>query len=222
MKKNKCITLLAPIAVMIGLFTGCGQAVAENEQGQAKENGKEAATENTEDAKTSKDEEKISIVCTSFPQYDWTRQLVAGLEDRFEVTYLMDSGVDLHSYQASAEDIAKIKESDLFIYVGGESDGWVKGVLEQTENKNQIAINMVERLGDKIKEEEVVEGMRGEEEEEEEEATQEEQGPEYDEHVWTSLKNATLLTIKIADGLEKIAPNEAEAIKVNCVRPEAA
>ena len=109
----------------------------------------------------------------------------------FDVTLLQNNGTDLHSYQPSVKDIAKISKADLFVYVGGESDEWVEKVLSQSVNKNQVAVNMLEVLGDKVREEEIVEGMQAEEEEEHEHHHHDdEEEIEYDEHVWLSLNNA--------------------------------
>ena len=68
-------------------------------------------------------EKTLSIVCTTFPQYDWVRQILGDHVNDVDLTLLMDNGVDLHNYQPTADDIIKIAQSDLFIYVGGESDG---------------------------------------------------------------------------------------------------
>ena len=78
---------------------------------------------------------KISIVTTIFPEYDWVRQIVGEQSDNVEITMLLNNGVDLHSYQPTADDLIKIKTCDLFIYVGGESDKWVDDVLKQKTNK---------------------------------------------------------------------------------------
>ena len=88
-------------------------------------------------------EDKLSIVCTTFPQYDWVRQILGAHADDVELTLLLDNGIDLHNYQPTAADIAKISSSDLFIYVGGESDGWVDDVLEAAQNPNLKAISML-------------------------------------------------------------------------------
>ena len=103
-------------------------------------------------------EDKLSIVCTTFPQYDWVRQILGAHADDVELTLLLDNGIDLHNYQPTAADIAKISSSDLFIYVGGESDGWVDDVLEAAQNPNLKAISMLASV--EAKEEEVVEGMQ--------------------------------------------------------------
>ena len=148
------------------------------------------------------DDGKLRIVTTIFPEYDWVMNILGDNPAGAEVTMLLDSGVDLHSFQPTAEDILKISSCDLFIYVGGESDAWVEDALRNAQNKNRVVINLLEVLGDKVKEEEVVEGMQGEDEEEEEE-----EEPEYDEHVWLSLKNASILTSAIGEKLSAIDPD---------------
>ncbi|MBR3743340.1 MAG: ZinT/AdcA family metal-binding protein [Clostridia bacterium] len=115
------------------------------------------------------EEKKLSIVTTIFPIYDWVRQIV-GDNDNVEITMLLDNGIDLHSYQPSAQDILKVSTADLFIYVGGESDEWVEDVLETAQNPSLVAINLVEAMGDAIKMEEIVEGMEHEHEHEHEES----------------------------------------------------
>lgn len=105
-------------------------------------------------------DEKINIVCTTFPQYDWVREIIGEKIDDFNLTLLTNKGTDLHSYQPTAEDIAKISNSDLFIYVGGESDTWVDGALAGATNKNMKVINLVDVLGDLVKAEEMIEGMQ--------------------------------------------------------------
>lgn len=143
---------------------------------------------------------KLSIVTTIFPEYDWVRQLLGENPSAADLTLLLGNGVDLHSYQPSIQDVAKISTADIFIFVGGESDGWVKDALKNAKNKEMIVLNLMEILGDKVKEEEIVEGMEGEEEEED----------EYDEHVWLSLKNAKVICEKITEALcQKDSKNKA-------------
>ena len=255
--------------------------------------------------------DKLQVVATIFPEYDWVRE-VAGqgensvdtsVADKVEVSMLLDNGVDLHSYQPTAADIAKISTCDVFIYVGGESDKWVDDALKEAKNKDMVVIDLMDVLGDSVKEEELVEGMEGEEEEDEaseedaveteeteessdeskeesasvenvgnsgspnspapvvqseesdnpgfsdegsleltdEEAEAEEEETEvaeaeeedhedhedgeghhhddgeieYDEHVWLSLKNAEVLTEKIADSLGSKDVENASAYKAN-------
>lgn len=138
------------------------------------------------------------------------REILGDKADRAEVTMLLDNGVDLHSYQPTADDIIKISDCDLFIYVGGESDGWVEDALKEATNKEMQVINLLDVLGEQVKEEEVVEGMEAEEEE-----SEDENEPEYDEHVWLSLKNAETLCSAITDALEEIDPANKDAYAAN-------
>ena len=149
---------------------------------------------------------KIQIVTTFFPEYDWTVNILGSNPGNVEVTNLLESGADIHSYQPTAKDILKISSADVFIYVGGESDEWVEGVLEKSTNKDLIAVNLLDVLGDSAKEEEVIEGMETEEEEEE---------AEYDEHVWLSLKNAKLFVKEIEAAIERADSANADTYKSN-------
>lgn len=154
---------------------------------------------------------KKSIVCTTFPEYDWVMNILGEKAGDFDVTLLQNNGTDLHSYQPSVKDIAKISKADLFVYVGGESDEWVEKVVAQSVNKNQIVVNMMEVLGDKVREEEIVEGMQAEEEEED----GEDEEVEYDEHVWLSLNNAIVLTNALYEEIAKIDNANASVYKKN-------
>ena len=153
--------------------------------------------------------DKINIVTTIFPEYDWVRNVV-GNNENVEITLLLDNGADLHSYQPTTDDVLKIATCDLFIYVGGESDEWVDDALKQATNKDMKVIDLMEVLGDEAYEEEIIEGMEAEEEEGEEE-----EEIEYDEHVWLSLKNAMVFVQKIADTLKEIDPDSAGVYESN-------
>lgn len=148
---------------------------------------------------------KISVVTTIFPAYDWVKQVV-GDNKNVDITFLIDKGVDLHSYQASAEDIAKITDSDLFVFVGGESDDWARDLIK--ENPNLKYISMVDSIGESALEEETVEGMQEEEGEEEEEGA-------LDEHVWLSLKNAKTIVNAIAQDLAEVNPDNKVSYEKN-------
>ena len=139
---------------------------------------------------------KLQIVTTIFPEYDWMMQ-VLGESEKAEVILLMDSGTDLHSFQPSARDISRVSNCDLLVYVGGESDEWIEDVLDSKINQNMKTINLLEVLGDKAKEEEIIEGMEGGHEEE----------SEYDEHVWLSLVNAEVFVRKFAEVMAEIDPD---------------
>jgi len=138
--------------------------------------------------------DKKSIVVTVFPEYDWVMNVLGDLSEEYEVNLLLKNGSDLHSYQPSTKDMASISSCDMFIYVGGESDFWVEKALENPMNKNRTVINLMEILGTRAIEEE---GEEGEE-------------PEYDEHVWLSLKNAVLFSKHICTELSRIDDKNAK------------
>lgn len=154
------------------------------------------------------DGEKLNIVTTIFPIYDWVKNIVG--DSDAQVDMLLDTGVDLHSFQPTVEDIMKISECDVFIYVGGESDKWVDDALKQKTNPDMIVIDLMDVLKDQVKEEEIVEGMEAEEEGEEEEDE-----PEYDEHIWLSLKNAVIACEAIRDGLIQANAKDEQTYKDN-------
>ena len=166
------------------------------------------------DADGQTEEKTIHIVTTIFPEYDWVKSILDDNPAGAEITMLLDNGVDLHSYQPTAEDILRISGCDLFIYVGGESDEWVEDTLAQAENKDMKVINLLETMGDKIKEEELVEGMESEEEAEGDDLGEEE-GPEYDEHVWLSLRNTAVACRVIGDSIKTIDPENADYYEGN-------
>ena len=165
-----------------------------------------------ETAQTDGRPEAPKIVVTIFPEYDWVMNILGDNPAGAEVTMLLDSGVDLHSFQPKTEDMLKVSESDVFIYVGGSSDAWVEDAIKNATNPNQVVINLMEVIGDEAKEEEVVEGMQAEGEEAEEAEGSE---PELDEHVWLSLQNAKLLCSAIEEGLAKVDPANAEIYEAN-------
>lgn len=113
-------------------------------------------------SKYSSKNDKIKVVTTIFPEYDWVRE-IAGENSNVDITMLLDNGVDLHSYQPTAEDIMKISSCDMFIYVGGESDEWVEDALKESVNKNMKVINLLDVLKDTVKTEEAMPGMQSEE-----------------------------------------------------------
>ena len=151
---------------------------------------------------------KLNIVTAIFPAYDWVREILGAETDRAEITTLLDSGVDLHSYQPTVDDIVKISDCDLFLYVGGESDGWVDDALKNAPNKDRKVIRLLDVLGDSAKAEETVAGMQEEEHDQEEEA-------EYDEHIWLSLKNAQVLVAAISEALQETDPARKDTYAAN-------
>lgn len=195
---KKIIAAAMALLVAAGMFTGCGASEKPTAQG-----------------------DKLKIVTTIFPEYDWTREILGDQSERAEVTMLLDNGVDLHSYQPTADDLIKIAECDLFIYVGGESDGWVESALASTSNPDRKVINLIDTLGDSVKLEEVVEGMQETEHDHEEEEDHahdaDEQEAETDEHVWLSLRNAQAVCQKIAEKLGEIDPEHEQAYTQNAL-----
>ena len=184
---KKAISLFAAVL----LIAGCLSACSSGSRQPAEESG------------------KIQIVTTIFPEYDWVMNILGDNPAKADVTMLLDTGVDLHSFQPTAADILKISTCDLFIYVGGESDEWVDDALQEAANKDMIVISLLDILGDAVKEEEVIEGMQEEDHEHEEEEV------EYDEHVWLSLKNAAVLVNSISDAVRKIDPDNAGSYRKN-------
>lgn len=174
---------------------------------------KKSVTEASEDTNAASST-KIKVVATIFPEYDWVREVAKDKLSNIDLTLLLDNGVDLHSYQPTAEDIKKISECDLFIYVGGESDRWVEGALKEAVNKNMVVVNLMETLGEAVKEEEVIEGMQ-EEEHPHDEEEHDHEDMEYDEHVWLSLRHAQIFTSTIAESLGKLDKENATVYEAN-------
>ena len=187
--KNR-ISLLLALAIIVGLLAGCGQQNNTNKT------------------------DKLSIVTTIFPEYDWVKEILGDTAENAEITMLLDSGVDLHSYQPTVDDIVKISDCDLFLYVGGESDGWVKDALKNAPNEDRTVINLLDVLGDSVKEEETVEGMQ-EEDHDHEDADGHGEEAEYDEHIWLSLKNAQMLVAAISEALQETDPARKDTYAAN-------
>lgn len=200
---KKIISIFLGLLLMASVLTGCG-----NNNAPANDT-------------------RLSVVTTIFPQYDWVKEILGSNTEHINLTLLMDKGVDLHSYQPTADDIITISTCDMLIYVGGESDNWVEDVLKEAANKEMVVINLLEVLGDGTKREEIIEGMQEEEHhhgneedsEHEEELDHEEdhdhEHEEYDEHVWLSLKNAKLFCNVIKDKLIEMDSDHKQVYAIN-------
>ncbi|MDR2660121.1 MAG: metal ABC transporter substrate-binding protein [Spirochaetaceae bacterium] len=147
---------------------------------------------------------KIIVTATIFPPYDFTRA-IAG--NKVNLAMLLPPGAESHSFEPTPRDMIRIQNSDVFVYIGGESDAWVDRILESVDTSSMKIIRLMDTVD--VVEEEIVEGMEEEEEDELADIDVEVE-PEYDEHIWTSPKNAGLMVMAIADGLcEKDSANAA-------------
>lgn len=180
MKKMICAVLA--LMMLCGIMTGCGSSAGSGA------------------------DSTLHIVATIFPEYDWVRQILGDQAENVELTLLLDNSVDLHNYQPTTDDLITISTCDMFIYVGGNSDSWVKDALQHSANENLVVIDLFDILGDSVKEEAYVEGMEHDHDHEEEHAGDEHDGEhtdahEDDEHVWLSLKNAKVIVSYLAGQL---------------------
>lgn len=149
-----------------------------------------------------KNDGKLNIVATIFPPYDFTREIGG---DKVNVSMLLKPGMESHSYDPTPQDIIKIQECDLFIYTGGESDEWVKDIMESNSSKPKKILAMMD-IVDTVQEE-IVDGMEKDNDNGDE--------FEYDEHVWTSPVNASLITRKISETLCELDNQNADFFKNN-------
>ena len=203
--KRKLKMLLIIGCVLLGfMMTGCGSHAEGGTAGQDTNISGQAVLEGAGE---------ISIVTTIFPPYDFAKQ-IAG--DRAEVVQLLPAGAESHTFEPTPQDIIKIQNCDVFIYAGGESDTWIEEILSSINTDEIQLISMMDCV--EAVEEETVEGMQEEHENEEASASEEpdvHEETEYDEHVWTSPKNAVLITEKIAEVLQTIDAANAEEYQSN-------
>lgn len=183
---------------------------------------------------TAKQDENV-ILCTTFAAYDWVREIL-GDTDTFTCRMLVDNGVDLHSYQPSAQDIMKIADCRMLVYVGGESDTWVSDALAESGNEDIVAISLLDLVGDRALNEVELEGVEGhhhhdhgdEDHDHEAEPADHAEGEadntdgqnaaeddHYDEHVWLSLKNAIVCTETLADAITELDSDNAKQYVAN-------
>lgn len=182
-------------------------------------------------------QKKVSIVATTYPQYDWLKNVLGSHLDAVNLKLLIKNGTDLHSYNPSAQDIAAIASADMVVYIGGESDEWIEKALSATPKTGRVQVNLMEALGDRVKEEEIVEGMQAEDEHHHEhgdpsassgtedhhehaEAHEDHdhehaEEAENDEHVWLSLKNAEILVRALAGAIAKVDTTHATEYHMN-------
>ena len=192
---KKSLAILMSVVILFSFFCACS---AQKEVEVSSNVSTSAATA------TPTNEKKLSVVCSIFPQYDFCREIMG--EDA-DIELLLKSKVDLHNYKPSAEDILKIKNCDLFIDIGGESDEWAEDAVESANNKNLSVLSLIDLV--EAKEEEALEGMEAEEHDDDDDEHEE------DEHVWTSLKNAEKIVRAIAARLVALDPENGGKYQMN-------
>lgn len=207
---KKVILLCISIVFVLAVFSACSNDLIPATTTQAKP---QATTSETGNPSGQKPKEKIKVVTTIFPQYDFVRQIGG---DTVDVSMLLAPGAESHSYEPTPQDIMKIQESDLFVYTGGENDVWADQILESMGNDKPQTFKLTDCVD--LVEEEIVEGMEDDHDHEEHRA--EDDHPEadahdheaeehshsgeeaaYDEHVWTSPKNSIEIVRKLTDAL---------------------
>lgn len=157
--------------------------------------------------------DSLNIVATIYPQYDFARA-VAGDVSTVNLTMLLRPGAEMHSYEPTPQDIIAIRNADLFLYVGGESDAWVAEILASMPDSGVKAMSLTEMVPTLA--EELVEGMQPEEEEASSaEGETESEAPEMDEHVWTAPLNALSMVNAIAAEMSAMDPANAAAYQRN-------
>lgn len=180
-KLNKVILFVAIAVLSMTALSACGKKEGNNEVSS----------------------DKINVVATIFPEYDFLRQIGG---EHINLTMLLTPGAESHSFEPTPQDIKAVTKSDMFVYVGGDSDAWVDSILDSIDTKNTDIVTLMDCVS--LVEEETVDGMTPEEEEDSGEV-------EYDEHVWTSPKNAMLIVQKLCDNLCQIDPDNADNYKQN-------
>ena len=155
-------------------------------------------------SQSNKDNDKLTIISTSFPGYDFARAITKD-SDNVSVKMLLKPGVESHEFEPTPQDIIDIKNSDIFIYVGGDSDEWISDVLDDIDTDKTKIIKLMDLVD--LKEEEIVDGMEDDEEEEED--------VEYDEHVWTSPINAIKIINNLKDEIISLDNSNSEIYEKN-------
>ena len=157
------------------------------------------ASSNLVACKIKSSDDTLSVVATNFPAYDFARAVIG--DENISLSMLLKPGSETHNYEPTPKDIKKIKNSELFIYVGGESDEWIEGIMSEIDTSKTKIVKMMDCVN--LYEEEITEGMQIEEDEKTDET-------EYDEHVWTSPKNAIKIISSISENIQKIDPENKE------------
>lgn len=200
------ILFFAMLFLLSSILTGCGSTKKEE---QEKSN-------------------KLKIVATDYAPYDFARQ-VAG--DAADVSMLLSPGEEAHSFEPTPRDMIKIRQCDVFVYTGGESEEWVTDILKDLDTKITV-VKLMDCVD--LYEEESVEGMESDghdhshegetaeehaahaheaDEDDHDHADGEE--PEYDEHVWTAPANAIKITKALGKAFAKADPSKKAVYDTN-------
>lgn len=187
---------LAVLLAVLCLCTGCGNTTR---------------TDPSEDG-------VLRVVCTTFPGWEFCRA-VTGIQaddagkDGVEVLIISKQGQDLHGYEPSAADIGRIATADVFVYVGGTSDAWVENALKAAGNQSLVTVSMMEVCP--VMEEEIPEGADDDHDDHSDSDSDHGTEVEYDEHIWTSIRNDRLIVQAIADALVQVDPAHEETYRAN-------
>ena len=156
---------------------------------------------------------KIKIVSSNFASYDFLKAIIGDNKD-VELTFLLGPGKDAHSYDPTAQDLIKIQNADLFVYIGGEMEKWSEKVLESIENNEKKVICIADDI-DTIEEKEVDGAEEDEEHEHEHDEEHEHEEGAFDEHIWTSPSNAIKMVESLEKAMEEIDSENADKYKRN-------
>ena len=179
------------------------------------------ANKNTKENNKEIDNSKLKVVTTIFPIYDFTRNIAA---DNVNLQMIIKPGIEIHSFNTTPADVIDIQNADVFIYIGGESEAWAEKIVSSMDTNNKKIVRLIDYV--KALDEEIVEGMEHDtDHNHEEEANHEEHENHieeshthegvYDEHIWTSPKNAQLMVTAICNALSEIDANNADIYKTN-------
>lgn len=195
--KIKKITVWMIVMAMAVLTVGCGNKIPHNEK-----------------------ENKIKIMTTLFPYYDFARAVTKGI-DNIEVELLVSPGQDDHSFGPTPADVVKINNADVFIYNGGGLETWVSTVLESLDNKSQTVIKMIDCVKPEIEvaaekeEREKVFAVDDHDHGDENPEHEDEHHHEIDEHIWTSPVMAQKLVENICHNLSEKMPEYKDVFNKN-------
>lgn len=178
---KKILPVVLSFALLICCFAGCG---------------------------TTQGSDSLSIVCTVFPVYDWMRELTDGI-DGIRLTLIADNGADMHSYQPTTGDIVEIASCDMFVYVGGQSEQWVREVLEQSDSESRVELDLLTALGDRAIE------LSGHDHTHDHDHGEDGHECVYDEHFWLSAVNAQVLCEFLCAQLAALDSDNAERYRAN-------